>query len=76
MFVKSVKLTLYRQPAIIIDCVSLVCCVDELDQLPIGSRVAIGVANDISGVALATLGHPLESPLKDTSLGCAGTHHQ
>jgi hypothetical protein len=38
-------------------------CVDELHQLPITSGVATGVADELSGVALATPGHPLESPL-------------
>ena len=46
-----------------IDSISLVSCVDELDQLPIRSGVATGVANEFSGVAPATPGHPPESPL-------------
>ena len=52
-----------RQRSALIDSISLISCVDELHQLPITSGVATGVANELSGVALATPGHPLESPL-------------
>lgn len=47
----------------LIDSISLVSCVDELDQLPIRSGVATGVANELSGVTPANPGHPPESPL-------------